>query len=318
MRDENGFEVLAVTHRVELPTEGGIERFALSWRAGFWHEPIERNRVSRHDGAKAPACRDYRPTDPPSGVQIEHEATPAGIIIRISVAMRGKGQMEGVDSHEVVLPPHRDSWHLESVHASGSRTYSLISEGRVAVVWAKCSECGAQRNFPLGIWRTLDASLGCYRCTRRGEPTVNNQRQQKYLSADEVPPTHGMYHLLKVVQTEQENAGQPPKLVIWGKCTGGSCSGHVAAFTPHRWASEERQMGCPACRRPPAKRMLSPEQRAAVAALTFSGRKATEVAAEFGVAAVTIYKIFDKARFEKRCADHEAYTSQQPMAAEVA
>lgn len=304
MRTEVG-ERLAVTCRTELPTVGNVERFALTFGDGYWHEPVDERRVSKHDAAKAPASRNYHPTEPPSGRRIEHHITGDGAVVRY--AQRDRSNGHAANTEDVTLPESRNNWRLVSVHAAGyQKTYSMLSEARIAVVWTKCGVCGSQRNFPVGVWTDFGAVLGCYRCTKLSPDADARELHARKHTVDNLAEMHGLYKRVKVEQVETSRCG-PPRIVIWAQCTGPSCGGHTAAFSATRWASNH-QMACNACQSSGRMR-LSPEQREAIAVKLLDGQSVRSLALEYGVHKSTINKIQDSARLAKACAAHEAFES---------
>lgn len=303
MRNEElGLEVVAVTHREQLETVGNVERFALSWATGFWHEAPERD-VSKHDRHKPPAVRYYRSTELPTGTKLSSEVTESGVAV--SFAARIRGSVSTVNEQHLVLPPNRGSWQLLSVHAAGQRTYNLTAESKIVIVWCKCVECETHRSFPIAVWRNEALTLGCGRCRDRvKEPKVDNKPKW---NESNLPEMHGVYKLHRVDKCET-SANRPPRLVVWGKCTGGKCDGHTSSFNTSQWATMDRRMSCPTCM-PGRHKAIDSAMRSRIHALLLGGATIGTTARLTGVHKSTVDRVRTQMRHEKQLAAHEAFNA---------
>lgn len=278
MRNEIG-EVLAVTHREQLETVGNVERFALSWTRGYWHEPLARE-VHKNDHSKQGAVRYYRATETPAGPRVDHVG-----------ATDGGGVQVTFNATTVVLPKQRDAWSLMSVHSG-----YLANESRTLKVTASCAECRTVRGFSARLWLGVELTLGCHRCKHRVlDPSVDTT--PVYTSAADVPPTHGLFKLDRVTMGKVKNC----VAIIWATCTGPHCGGHKSSFNPSKWADTAVRLSCSKC----CRTRISAAQRVTIKQRLAGGETVNKLWREYHVHKTTVQKLLTELRAEQRAADPE-------------
>lgn len=303
MRNEvTGFEQLAVTHRVQLETLGNVERYALSFTTGLWHETVEReaSKFSRAD-AKAPAViRYYRPAESPiTGTKLEPRVDDAGnFVVTLATMSRGRQQPQ----RDITLAKQRDSWELLSVHASGQRAYNLLSEVKMLAIWTRCTACQATRNFHLKLWLDQSLTLGCARCHGRTGTTARKH------TAENIPTTKGLYKLERVDTIEPSHVCGVPKLVVWARCMGPRCGGSMHAFRPSAWADMKIRLACLKCNA--RGRAISDEKRQQIVTALRAGALVGSIARTVGVHKSTVDRMKLADIGERTVADHEAFNAQ--------
>lgn len=290
MRDDNGFEVLAVTHREQLETVGNVERFALSWRVGYWHETPVRE-VHRCDNARPAAVRYYRATETPAGPRLAHTETADAVAVRLSFHPNDVNQ--DATARTETLPKQRDTWQLRSVHAASQKNFNITSEVRSLSVMVTCAACGARRGFASRIWLDPTLTLGCHRCMKRAlDP--HHDTTPTYTSAADVPAAHGLFRLDRVTMGKTKEC----VVIVWATCTGPHCGGYQTSFTPPKWADATIRLSCNKC----CRTRISAEQRITIKQRLDHGETVGKLWREYHVHKTTVQKLLTELRMEQRAA----------------